>query len=141
MAPCLALVRGLMRDLAAKAQVFSTTLENCQVQLAECQQRLTALELSSPLSRPLPADPNHLVPIVKCRMLEPKYFSGNRDPRDVGNFLWGLEAYFDANKISLRNKPSLALPSSPVKQNSGGEHMGHPPLKMKLSTTYLLFDA
>lgn len=85
--------------LSTKAQVFATALESCQAQLVKCQQRLSALELSSPPSWTPPSVLNHLELVVRCRAPEPKDFSGSRDPRDIDNFMWDFEAYFEVAKI------------------------------------------
>ena len=45
--------------------------------------------------------------LTKARIPDPKAFTGNRNAKDLENFLWDMEQYFKAAKIADDDKVSI----------------------------------
>jgi len=46
-------------------------------------------------------------PLSKVKVPDPKQFSGNRNAKDLENFLWDMEQYFKAARISEEEKVTV----------------------------------
>ncbi|KAG8373314.1 hypothetical protein BUALT_Bualt11G0011100 [Buddleja alternifolia] len=64
-------------------------------------------------------------PSSKLRMPDPKSFGGERSAKELENFLWDMETYFQVARVSDAEKVSMAIRGSETKQRSTGNGAGN----------------
>ena len=95
----------LQREVAAVKQLADEKIEGWQASLEErlaaSAEKMQAMEdelslFRRMLGRQLPADEGST---SKIRVPDPKTFGGDRDAKELENFVWDMEQYFKASKI------------------------------------------
>ena len=107
-------INRLQREMESSKQLLDEKVEGWQASLEErlavAAEKMQTLEEELALFRRvlgrLPSNDEN--PPSKIRVPDPKPFGGNRDAKELENFVWDVEQYFKASKVPGAEQVSLA---------------------------------